>query len=65
MSAKDLITVGMIRRVNEKIISRGTSTPASSSVYSAFLDKTLHNPVNLNTKAINDAWKKVREQLSS
>lgn len=63
MSSKDIITVIMLRRANEEVMSKGVSRAQSRTVYSKFLRKTIENTVASDAKTINSAWKKVREQF--
>ena len=62
MCAKNIITVGMIRRANEKMMQGYGRSHAGTTPYSSFLGKEVPNPVGSNSEIINSAWKKVREQ---
>ena len=62
MSAKDIINVELVRKVNRDIMERGVGNMPVGAVRSEFLGRTIPQPERLDAQSINAAWKKVREQ---
>ena len=57
----NIINLGMIRRVNEHLMSKGTEGSERRSVHSDFLGRDIHNPVKVSADSINSAWEKVQK----
>ena len=62
MSAKDIITVGMIRRVNERLMEKGIEGGGRRPVHSEFLGRELSNPVQIDAESINSTWAKIQKR---
>ena len=62
MSAKDIITVGMIRRVNERLMEKGVEGGGRRPVRSEFLGREVSNPVQSDAESINYTWARVQKR---
>lgn len=61
MSSKDIITVGMIRRANERVMAKGAGADERRPARSEFLDREISNPVRVNAESINSTWAKIQK----
>lgn len=59
MSSKEIITVELIRKVNERMIAQGSKNDGKRSVYSAFLNRDIANNTPSDAKSLNAVWAKV------
>ena len=65
MKKMNIISPGMIRRVNERLIKRGALDQRTENVYSSFLEKDIDISLQCGAAAINLAWKKASEQFTT